>query len=82
MYTFLIVLGIYLITVICVHLFLYIDWIKEDPQGHTIGDFYSYHIKNYPGIFFLVWCPILNTVGLLIEIILNIGHLFSGIKIK
>lgn len=82
MYTLLIILGIYLISVLTTHFFLYIDWIKEDPLGHTIGDFYSFHNKNYSGIFFLVWCPTVNTIVLLIEIIARIGRLFSNIEIK
>lgn len=46
MYTFLIILGIYLIGVVYLHISLYFDWIKEDKCGSTIGDLYSFYIDQ------------------------------------
>lgn len=83
MYTFLIVLGIYLIGVVYLHVSLYFDWIEEDKCGSTIGDLYSFYVdQDNDWIFLLIWVPVVNTIVLIIQIFLDIGSLFSKIKIR
>ncbi len=83
MYTFLVILGIYLIGVVYLHTSLYFDWIEEDKCGSTIGDLYSFYIdQDDDYVFFLIWFPIVNTIVLIIQIFLDIGSLFSKIKIR
>lgn len=83
MYTFLIILGIYLIGVVYLHISLYFDWIEEDKCGNTIGDLYSFYVdQDNDWIFLLIWVPVVNTIVLIIQIFLDIGSLFSKIKIR
>lgn len=47
MYTFLIILGIYLIGVVYLHISLYFDWIKEDKCGQDFKDLVPESVYKY-----------------------------------
>lgn len=67
MENFLIVLGIYLISVVILHLAAYIYWSHKDKKGSTLNDMYNFYTDTniYTGIEISpqqFWIPIWNTI--------------------
>lgn len=81
---FLIILGIYLITLLIIFITSYIKWISdEDSKGTTINDLYYWIIGdpvndevNYFFVF-LLWCPLINTVVAIFDAIFELFNLFG-----
>ena len=64
---FLIILGIYLISVVILHLAAYIYWLYNDKEGSTLNDMYNFYTNTeiYTGIEISprqFWIPIWNTI--------------------
>lgn len=79
MNTFLIILGIYLITLLIIFITSYIEWISDkNSEGTTINDFHYWIIKDpIDGgisyfLVFLLYCPFINTIVAILELL----HLF------
>ena len=85
MNTFLIILGIYLITLLVIFITSYIEWISDkNSEGTTITDFYYWITKDpisdevsYVFVF-LLWCPFINTVITIFELFGLFGLLLKN----
>lgn len=81
---FLIILGIYLITLLIIFIGSYIDWISDkNSKGTTLNDFYYWMAGNPVSaevnyfFVFLLWCPFINTVVAIFELLFELFNLFG-----